>query len=405
MNNPRFRLAVVSPFVDKRHGTERLVAEWLGRLAETFEIHLYSQRVEDLDLSRITWHKIPKLPGPHLFNYLWWFVANHLWRSWDRHFRNLRPDLIFSPGINCLGADAISVHIVFAEYLRRNSANLRFRIHSLGNWPVILHRILYYRLIALLEAHVYRNPRPLLILISRRTAAALDTTYGRTENFYVVYHGLDHETFSPTARLRLREEARRELQLLPSQFALLLIGNDLRNKGLPVLLKALVKLRDLPLQLLVVGEDNSSPCRRFIEQDHLSERIRFLPLRKDVTFYYAAADAYAGPSQEDTFALPPAEAMSCGLPVITTVTNGTSEIIDNELDGLLMSDPSDADVLATMIRKLIENPVLAERIGAKAAEKMRQFTVERNGREITEILLNAIRKKHSLAAPALRQEA
>src|SRR5436190_19493283 len=46
------RLAVVSPFVDRRHGTERSLAELLERLARIYhcEIHLYSQRVDDLAL-------------------------------------------------------------------------------------------------------------------------------------------------------------------------------------------------------------------------------------------------------------------------------------------------------------------------------------------------------------------
>jgi len=71
------RLAVVSPFVDRRHGTERALAEVLERLArnEHCEIHLYAQRVEDLavaqphgadprDSGAIIWHKVPSTPGP-----------------------------------------------------------------------------------------------------------------------------------------------------------------------------------------------------------------------------------------------------------------------------------------------------------------------------------------------------
>src|SRR5207245_1497396 len=69
---PKCQLAVVSPFIDKRHGTERRVAECISRLADQYEIHVYSMRVEDMDLSKIVWHRIPLLPGPHLFNYLWW---------------------------------------------------------------------------------------------------------------------------------------------------------------------------------------------------------------------------------------------------------------------------------------------------------------------------------------------
>jgi glycosyltransferase involved in cell wall biosynthesis len=398
-------LVVVSPFVDKRHGTERLVAEWMARLAGTFEIHLYSQRVEDLDLSQITWHRIPKLPAPHLFNYLWWFAANHIWRNWDRRFRGLHPDLIFSPGINCLDADVMSVHVVFAEYRRQNAALLRFKTHSLRRWPLIFHRKLYYSLIALLERHLYRNPKKSLILISQRTAEALRTFYDRTDKFPVVYVGLDQEIFNPATRLRLREEARRELHLSPGQFALLLIGNDWRNKGLPAILEVLIELRELPLQLFVVGQDDPSPYRRLIDENQCKDRVFFLPPRKDVEFYYAAADAYVGPSLEDTFALPSAEAMACGVPVITSLKNGTSEIIDNGADGLLISDPLDAKELAALVRKLYEDSFLRERISAKAAEKMKQFTWDRNSCEMTRILLQVMEKKNSLAPRALRQEA
>ena len=137
------RLAVVSPSLDKRHGTERLVVEWISRLAPAFEIHIYSQAVADMDLSLATWHRIPKIPGPHILNYLWWFTANRLWRAWDSHFRNLRHDLVYSPGINCLDADVMSVHIVFAQYVQGVQAELacpaiRPRLAAYPSSPAVL---------------------------------------------------------------------------------------------------------------------------------------------------------------------------------------------------------------------------------------------------------------------------
>jgi hypothetical protein len=42
------RLMVVSPFIDKSHGTERVVAEQIERLSKECEIRLYSERLEDL---------------------------------------------------------------------------------------------------------------------------------------------------------------------------------------------------------------------------------------------------------------------------------------------------------------------------------------------------------------------
>jgi hypothetical protein len=44
------RIAIISPFIDRQHGTERAVAELLERLATQNhdEVHLYAQRVQDL---------------------------------------------------------------------------------------------------------------------------------------------------------------------------------------------------------------------------------------------------------------------------------------------------------------------------------------------------------------------
>ena len=397
-------LVVVSPFVDKQHGTERRVAEWLNQLIETFDIHLFSQRVDDLDLSRIRWHRIPKCPGPHLLAYSWWFAANHFCRLWNAIFRGLNPDLVFSPGINCLDADVMSVHVVFGDYRRRNASMLRFENHPLRNWPLLLHRKLYYSFIAHLERLLYAKRKKTLIPISQKTAMALKTFYGRTDRFPVVYQGIDHGIFNPARRIWLRDEVRRAFHLSPGQFVLLLIGNDWRNKGLHSLLEARALLRELPLQLLVVGQDVQSTYFRCVEENQCVAQVHFLPSRRDVEFYYAAADAYCGPSLEDAFGQPPAEAMACGLPVITSVTNGTSEIIEDGVDGLLLRNPTDSKELASLIRKLYENPRLREEMGAKAAEKMLQFTWEKSGREMTNLLLQALEAKKSRHASVLRQE-
>ena len=389
----RPRLAVISPFLDKSHGTERRVVEWVSHLADNFETHIYSQHVEDVDFSKVIWHRIPKLPGPHLVNFLWWLAANHLWRSWDRHVRGLRHDLIFSPGINCLDADAVSVHIVFAEYVRRVKTEMNLLESSIRNWPALVHRRLYYHLLVSLERRVYANPRTVLILIARKTAAGLERFYGRVDRFPILYLGLDHTIFNPVRRQTLRDKARRELGLSATEFALVLVGNDWRNKGVPVLLEALAQARDLPVRLMVVSREDSAPCRTLIQERGLEDRVKFVPPRNDIEFYYAAADAYVGPSLEDTFAQPPAEAMACGLPVIVSSANGTSEIVTDGVNGLILSDPTDSTTLAAMIRRLYGDRVFRDQIASSAADTTLAYTWESNGRELVKIFEEILRRK------------
>jgi UDP-glucose:(heptosyl)LPS alpha-1,3-glucosyltransferase len=390
-------LAVVSPFIDKRHGTERRIAEWTSRLTGDFDVHVYSQRVEDLDLTRLTWHRIPKIPGPHLVNFLWWLAANHLWRWCDRRIRGIAHDLVFTAGTNCLDADAISIHIVFAEFVRQVRSEMSFQRNSILSWPRLIHRRLYYRLITRLERRLYTQPRAQLILIARKTVTDLNRFYGPHDLLPVVYMGIDHTTFNPQVRMARRREARKELGVRDEQFVLLLVGNDWRKKGLYTLLGALPLLADRQVLLLVVGDDEKLPYQEQIQRSGLSDRIRFLPSRRDVAFYYAAADAYVGPSLEDTFAQPPAEAMACGLGVITSVTNGTAEIITEEVDGLIVHDPNNAEELAAQIRRLCQDPNFCRQLGDNAARTSLRYSWDQNGEQMKEILTNVLRHKKARA--------
>jgi glycosyltransferase involved in cell wall biosynthesis len=400
----KFRLAFVSPFLDKHHGTERRVVEWISYLADTYEIHIYSQRVEGVDLSKVVWHRIPKLPGPHLFDFIWWFAANHVRRWFDWRFRDLRYDLVFSPGANCLDADVVSVHILFSEYVREVRERLRLARNAPWLWPRVLHRRLYYSLAVFLERRVYGDPRKTLIVISQAAAALLEKLCGRG-GIPVLYAGIDHETFNTERRAALRRIARAKLELSPDQFALLLAGNDWRNKGVPALLEALEQLRELPIQLFVVSREDSSECLDLVKEKRLEDRVHFLAPRSDIEFYYAAADVYTGPSLQDAYAMPPAEAMACGLPVIVSASAGVSEIITDGTDGLILSDPKDAPALAAMIRRLSEDEAFRTRLGERAAVTTQKYTWERNGQELAAILEDVLRRKASSAAETLEGKA
>jgi glycosyltransferase involved in cell wall biosynthesis len=400
---PKPRLAAVSPFLDKRHGTERMVVEWITHLADEFEIHIYSQSVEDIDLSKFTWHRIRKLRGPHIVSYLWWLAANHVSRFWDR-LGGLKYDLVFSPGINCFDADAVSIHIVFAEFVRRVRPDLKFSRNSIGFWPRLVHRKLYYRLVIFVEGIVFRNPRIQLILTAPQTAEELKRFYGRDGGLPVISAAFDGSAFNPERRSSLRDGARADLAIPHGHFAILLVGNDWRKKGLSALLDSMQKLSDLPVDLFVVGEDDPGPYRALIRERNIQNQVHFLPPRKDVEFYYAAADAYIGPSLEDTFALPVAEAMACGLPVIVSARAGASAWVTDGADGLILNDPTDGESLAAMIRRLCQDSELCGRLGAAAAITTRPYTWERSSRELAAIFKDILRRKARPTAQTAEQK-
>lgn len=370
-----------------------MVVEWIDRLSDAFEIHVYSQNVEDLDVSKFVWHRVSRFPGPHLFNFLWWFVANALQRHRDEHSKNIQFDIVFSPGPNCFDADAVTVHIVFAEFVRRMRSDLKFMRNPVWLWPRLLHRRIYYKVAMILERLVFQNLRTQLILTAPQTAEEIVRFFGRAEVFPVVSTGLDHNIFNPARRCKLRKDSRESLGVAEDRFTLLLIGNDWRKKGLGTLLGALKVLSHLPVDLLVAGRDDPGPFLSEIRKKSLNLRVRFLPSIKDVEFYYAAADAYVGPSLEDTFALPASEAMACGLPTIISARAGASALVTHGFDGLILDDPSDVQKLADLILLLFDNKEMQERLGRNAAQTAQKYTWERSTEELVVVFQEILRCK------------
>jgi len=383
------RIAVVSPFVDKRHGTERCLAEQLERLSRDFEVHLFSSRVEDTDLSAIRWHRVPEIPGPHLVKYLFWFAANQVCR-WRVRRSSGRPfDVVYSPGINCLDAGVIHIHIVFAEFFHYVRSSLRLTRNPLRSWPRLLHRRLYYQLIIALERLLYTRSDVLLVGISQKTRQDLLRFYGANGDVPIVYHGVDTCHFNPERRRALRNAAREQLGLTPETFAVLLVGNDWKRKGLDCLWRAMRKLARPRLHLLIRGEDDPAPYERdWNSRETLP--VTVLPSREDVEFYYAAADLLVAPSLEDTFSLPPLEAMGSGLPVIVSRKAGVSEIVTHGQDALVLEDPNDADELARLIGQTCHDELLRRKLSEQAVLTARQYTWDANAAQMKQIFDQAL---------------
>ncbi len=168
---------------------------------------------------------------------------------------------------------------------------------------------------------------------------------------------------------------------------LLLIGNDWRNKGLTALLEAAALCGDLPLRLLVVGDEDVAPFAGLESRLGLSHRVTFAPPCRDVLDFFAAADVYVAPSLEDSFNLPVLEAMACGLPVIVSACAGISDWIHDGLDGILLRDPKDAAELAANLRNLLRNPDAMRRLGEAAVRTASDFTWERHAASIHALLV------------------
>jgi UDP-glucose:(heptosyl)LPS alpha-1,3-glucosyltransferase len=407
------QITVISPFVDREHGTERAVAELIERLAGRHDDHidLYAQTVSDSihysssDAGRssnsgIIWHPVRAVPGPHLVQFLGWLLLNRLARRRNKAAIDAAPAIIFSPGINAFDADVILVHAVFhrvaeLEKLQRKQRTQRTeRIRDSG-WLRIWHRKLYYALLCALERRIYRRQDLTLAAVSKHTAMQLTHYFGRND-VTVIPNGVDACYFSPAVIAGIRERCRQQLNCLAGEFVLLLVGNDWRNKGLGILLQAVVQCKDLPIRLCVVGQDEQSPFLAEVQRLRLNDRVQFFAPVRDIRIFYAAADCLVAPSLEDSFNLPVLEAMSCGLPVIVSRRAGISDFLSHGRDSLLLQDPESSAQLADAIRTLATKPAQRSSLVANGLHTASTFSWDGHAEDLRRLLVKAAEKKSRL---------
>lgn len=108
-------------------------------------------------------------------------------------------------------------------------------------------------------------------------------------------------------------------------------------------------------------------------------RIRLLPYAPDAIKRdaLAAADVFALPSRTDSFGIVFLEAWCYGVPVIGARAGGIPDVITDGQDGLLVRF-GDVAGLTQAIRRLIDDRVLAQRLGAAGrAKTLRDLTWDR----------------------------
>jgi UDP-glucose:(heptosyl)LPS alpha-1,3-glucosyltransferase len=390
-------IAVISPFVDRRHGTERAVAELIERLAAKYcdEVDLYAQQIADIGNLRgagekagagkkICWHRVGQFPGPLLVGFRGWLWLNRRARRREVRRTGKEPDVLFSPGINALDADVILVHAVFHRLAELQTALDRVGLRG-------LHRRLYYALLCKFERRIYGDPSVTLAAVSQHTAEQLKRYFGR-DDVTVIPNGVDVQNFSPAAIAPLREAARTQRHCSPEQPVLLLVGNDWRNKGLGTLLLAMANCQELPLRLLVVGQDEQPPFRAQAAAAGVLERVEFCSPVAEVRWLYAAADILVAPSLEDSFNLPVLEAMACGLPVIVSRKAGVSEWLTHGFDALLLKDPENTSELADAIRAAA-GLQLRKTLSENAVATARKFSWDEHAAQLRQLMEKAAAKK------------
>ena len=192
--------------------------------------------------------------------------------------------------------------------------------------------------------------------------------FPRQTTFSVIPYGFDTDGFSPMNKIA----AKKELGLDPDKSIILFGAEKIQNrrKGFHFLIEALEKINHDPATVCLLFGGGSLP-RDLVNRMPKTIETGFLKTTKEKQLVYSAADCFVMPSLEDNQPQTGLEAMACGTPVVAFNAGGIPEYVLDGVTGLL-APVGDSHQLASQIQHLLDDPLLAGRLGKEARKMIEQ---------------------------------
>ncbi len=362
------RLAFLAPeFLPAWGGVGTYSVELIKNLSRDIDIHVITpkrgddyrkSRIEEYFNNRITIHNLSTANDNFFYNNKFQFS---LLKNFKRLNKRYGFDLIHA-------ANLVNMPDIYLKLQKQNipslttiHTTLRSQSHIDGKKPfretTRIERLtkIYYPYISFLE-NIYLRRTSNFIAVSDWI-----TRFVKKEDIRVIHNGIDTERFSPG----------NQNNKVPK---ILFSGRLVALKGVHTLIKSMKEvLKKQDAMFLFAGPGDIPRWTKQLK-DIPKKNYRFLgyvPYEK-INRLYQEVDIFALPSYTESFPLTILEAMASKLPVISTTVGGIPEMIDNNIDGMLITPGSPAQLTSNILR-LIEDKNLRKDISRNARKKVEKY--------------------------------
>lgn len=129
-------------------------------------------------------------------------------------------------------------------------------------------------------------------------------------------------------------------------------------------------------ELVICGDGPEAQRLRDLAAElGVSERLKLPGRVEDIVKVLRESDLFVAASRYESFSNALVEAMSCGLPVISTACDGPSEIVTDGTDGMLVPT-GNVEALSAGMALLMDSPAERARLGARAARTVSRYHPE-----------------------------
>jgi len=214
--------------------------------------------------------------------------------------------------------------------------------------------------------------------VRRQVVEGLSFPAARTR---VIFNGVDITPPAPAEATELRAALRRNYGWSADTPVLLLAAHNFRLKGLAELLHAAADPTARDWQIVVAGRDNPWPYLRLAARLGLAGRVHFVGTQRPLVHWYVTVDVLAHPTWYDPCSRVVLEAVSLGLPVVTTRYNGASEVLVPGRHGAIIAEPDDAAELTAALQQALQ-PAVRRACQADAPRLREHLSMRRHARDL-----------------------
>ena len=194
------------------------------------------------------------------------------------------------------------------------------------------------------------------------------------------HYGLSQTTtiYNPIDTEDILQKANQPIDFdIPSSFNIVSIGRLVPQKGYDLLIPIIGRLRQEGhnVHLYVLGEGaERNHLEHIIKKENLQDLVHLIGFQKNPYAMTQKMDLFVCSSRAEGYSLVIAEAMTLGLPVVSTNCAGPNELLDNGKYGLLVDNNETS--LYQGISTVINDVTLKESLKEKSIKRSQAFNVK-----------------------------
>lgn len=195
-----------------------------------------------------------------------------------------------------------------------------------------------------------------------------------TTDIEVVYNFIDLERFQKSDKNHFRKAICSDDEKI-----MVHISNFRKVKRVPEVVKVFHQVleKGIKAKLLMVGDGpDRSETEKMARKLGICQHVRFLGKQEKIEEVLSVSDLFVMPSGSETFGLAALEAMSCGVPVISSNIGGLPELNIHGKTGFLC-EVDDVDAMSEYAIQLLSNDEMREEFSRNARARAEEFNIDK----------------------------